>query len=271
MLFSIFVLLDESGSKNNEIMKGFSLAVCVLFSTIQAFSQVMIGGEEDAKPAKKEKILAEKDTVKSLVADGSSAVYFVANWSHTDRVLTVNDGFFGDSLGKRADETSLNLWSYGIGIQNRINKNLMWDGGISLTRNGESYRDAGADSTFAYQTYYSYIGMPLRINYTIGKDVMFYVGTGVMPQIFWLFKQEQKWSNGQGDSGNESIKTKSGYNSFVFSGLFNLGVKLNFSNGWSLLVSPEARIQLNSSYTSQDSYVHKARAYGITFGLTRNL
>jgi hypothetical protein len=231
----------------------------------------MIGGEEEGKKSKPEKEVTEKDTIKKRVPDGFSSIYFVANYSYTNRLLKENKGIYGDTLGKRADETSLNLWSYGIGIQNTINKYLMWDGGIALTRNGESYKFTEGDSTFAYQTYYTYISMPLRINYTVGKAVKFYVGTGLMPQIFWNYKQDQKWSNGQNDSGKETIKTKSGYNSYVLSGLFNVGVMLNFGNGWSLLVSPEARLQLTSSYMSQDSYIHKARAYGITFGLTRNL
>lgn len=252
-------------------MKGFILLTIVLFSTFQAFSQVMIGGEEEAKKAKKEKAPADKDTLKVRTPDGSTSVYLIANWSHTDRVLKSNKGYYGDSLGKRADETSLNLWSYGIGIQNAINPHLMWDGGIAFTRNGETYHFSEGDSSFSYQTYYSYISMPVRVNYTIGKDIKFYVGSGLMPQIFMNYKQDRKWTNGQDNSGSETIETKSGYNSFVISGLFNVGVMLNFGNGWSLLVSPEARIQLTSSYMAQDSYIHKARAYGISFGLTRNL
>ena len=252
-------------------MKGFILFVIVLFSTFKAFSQVLIGGEEETKKTKKEKVSVENDSLKKRIPDGFTSIYLIANWSKTSRVLKENTGYYGDSLGARADETSLNLWSYGIGIQNSINSNWMWDGGIAFTRNGESYRFSEQDSTFAYKTFYSYISMPIRINYTIGKNIKFYVGSGLMPQIFMNYKQEQKWAYGDNNSGSETIETNSGYNSFVLSGLFNVGVMLNFGNGWSLLVSPEARIQLTSSYMPQDSYIHKARAYGISFGLTRNL
>jgi hypothetical protein len=112
--------------------------------------------------------------------------------------------------------------------------------------------------------------MPVRLNYTIGKEIKFYAGAGLMPQMFTGYRQETQWTTSDSAKDSDTYKTKSGYNSFVISALFNIGVTLDFQNGWSLLVSPEARIQLNSSYMSQDSYIHKARAYGVTFGLTRN-
>ena len=252
-------------------MRGFILFAFILFSGFQAFTQVVLGGDQATKKTRKESVSDEKDSLTKRVPDGFSSVYLIANWSKTSRVLKENVGFYGDSLGTRADETSLNLWSYGIGIQNSINANWMWDGGLAFSRNGESYRFSEQDSTFSYKTYYSYISMPIRINYTIGKGIKFYLGTGLMPQIFMKFKQEQKWVYGDDNSGSETIETNSGYSSFVLSGLFNAGVMLNFGNGWSLLVSPEVRIQMTSSYMPQDSYIHKARAYGISFGLTRNL
>jgi hypothetical protein len=34
-------------------------------------------------------------------------------------------------------------------------------------------------------------------------------------------------------------------------------------------VSPEYRLQLNSTFDSKDAYIHKGKALGVSFGLTR--
>jgi len=253
-------------------MKILVLMSSVLFLTFSVRSQILIGepNSKEEKKKQKEQEKEIKDTLK-VQPDGNSAVYFVSNWSKTTRILESNGDLFGDTLGQRANEEPLNCWSFGVGVQNQINKNLMWDGGISYVRNGESYIFSGQDTSYSYQTFYSYFAMPLRINYTVGSDIKFYAGAGLMPQIFSSYRQERQWTTTADHKESESFKSKSGYNSFVISGLFNIGIMLNFQNNWSLLVSPEARIQFNSSYLKQDSYIHKSRAYGITFGLVRNL
>lgn len=246
-------------------MKGIILSLMVLFSTASLFAQIVVGETEPTKKTEEKVKVKEARTT-----DGSTSLYFVTNWSNTNRTLVLTDEF-SDSLGTRADESSLNTWSFGLGMQNKLNDHLMWDGGICFVRNGESYNFTGTDTSFSYQTYYNYIGMPVRINYTYGKDFKFYAGAGFLPQMFTGYRQERQWTTTTDSKDTETIKTKSGYNPFVISAIFNIGLVMNFQNNWALVVSPEARIQLNSSYEKLDDYVHKSRAYGITFGLIRNL
>ena len=192
------------------------------------------------------------------------------------QLADIGDGDFRDKSSrfltlKRANEIGLNTWSFGLGFQNEFAKHFMWDGGISFMRNGESYSFLGTDTAYSYQTTYSYITMPLRVNYVYGKDFKFYAGAGLIPQMFMGYKQERQWTRADNSDETETIKSKNGYNSFVISAVMNVGMMVNFNNGWSLLVSPEARFQLNSSYMKQDAYIHKGRAYGVTFGLVRHL
>lgn len=254
-------------------MKGFILSCYVLLFTIIGNTQILIGGTESTnkKDKKNKSGQAVSDTLNEKLKDGTSAVYFVANWSNTFRSLKENGDLYGDSLGVRENETPLNVWSYGVGIQNCLSKHFMWDGGISIIRNGESYSYTATDTSFSSKAYYTYIGMPIRINYTVGNDFKFFVGAGIVPQMFSGFKQENEWTKSDKSKESETIKTRIGYNSFVVSAVLNVGLILNFQNNWALKVSPEARIQLSSSYQKTADYIHKARAYGITFGLIRNL
>ena len=254
-------------------MKGFILLIAVLFSTNSIIGQILIGEptSEQKKQKQKSKSTAVADTIGLKKKESTTAAYLVTNWSKSYRLLEKNGDIYGDTLGIRTDEKNLTTWSFGIGMQSQINKHVMWDGGIALLRNGESYSFTGSDSTFASQTYYSYISMPVRINYTIGKEIKFYVGAGFIPQMFTGYRQEQQWTTSLDAKVEETIKTKNGYNSFVLSSVFNVGIILSFQNNWSLIVSPEARIQLNSSYEKLNGFIHKGRAFGITFGLTRNL
>ncbi len=244
----------------------------LLFMGINSISaQILIGAPEDKDPSKKDPVKPISDTTKKRELDGSSFVYFVTNWSVNNRLLKENVYPYGDSLGERAFEEKYNTWSFGIGIQNQLNAFLMWDGGISYYRHGEQYNFIQSDTTFHYQTTYSYISMPLRLNFTYGKNVKLIAGGGLLPQMFTGYKQERQWTTSTNSSGSDEFKTKSGYNPFILSAIFNVGCALDFQNNWSLFVSPEARIQLTSSYLSQDDYIHKNRAYGITFGLIRSL
>jgi hypothetical protein len=254
-------------------MKGIILSTVVLFSTLNVFSQILIGGSETKEDSKKvEKIKKVKaEGPESKQKDGSTSVYFIANWSKTNRLLESNGGLYGDTLGERANEESLNKWSFGLGMQNKLNKYLMWDGGIYLSRNGESYNFTGIDTSYSYKTTYNYVGMPIRLNFTYGETFKFYAGAGLMPQMFTRYRQEREWTTSNNSSEKETFKTKSGYNPFVLSAIFNIGLILNFENNWALFVSPEARIQLTSSYPKLDGFIHKGRAYGISFGLIRNL
>lgn len=236
--------------------------VFVVFFALDAGAQIVLeeGNAEKRNPEK----------VKPL-GSGQTSIYAITNWSTTFRTLEPNSGYFGDSLGTRADETSVKNWSFGLGLRNRINRFLVWDGGLFFSRNGEQYAFVGQDTSFSYQTTYSYIGMPLRINLSMGKDIEWHVGAGLLPQMFMQYGQNQHWTTPLGSSENRMIKTNSGYTPVVVSAVFNAGVQFNFSNGWGLIVSPELRIQLNSTYLKQDAYVHKARCYGVSFGLIKNL
>jgi hypothetical protein len=89
--------------------------------------------------------------------------------------------------------------------------------------------------------------------------------------MFTGYRQEQQWETTTFSKGNETIKTKSGYNSFVLSAVFNVGLTIEFKSNWAFMVSPEARIHLTSSYTDIAEYIHKGRAFGVSFGLIRNL
>jgi len=244
------------------------LCVSLLFASSIAFSgwsQVELGGDQPAKKEKKEEAKEKREK------DGSTEVYFVSNWSSTSRKLIENDPPFGDPLGEREFETSLNRWSFGIGFRNRLSNHFAIQGGISYMRNGESYLFEDTDTLFSYTTTYSYIGMPIKGLYTYGEDVMFLVGGGITPQLFLSYVQQQEWRDSDNATGDDEIKEQNGYASFALSAAFNVGIQLKFSENWSLLVMPEYRIQLTDSYEKTDSYSHFGRAFGFDIGLTLKL
>jgi hypothetical protein len=245
------------------MMKHLLLVLTIFFALFSEAQILLEEGEPvNQKPVKE---------IKQSENTGQTAVYAISNWSKTFRTLESNTGYFGDTLGTRADETLIQNWSFGLGLRNRINRFLVWDGGMYFSRNGEQYAFVGTDTTFAYQTTYSYIGMPVRINLSMGKDIQWHIGAGLLPQMFVQYTQKQQWTTTLNSSDSQEIKTNSGYNSFVISAMFNAGVQFNFASGWGVIISPELRIQLNSSYQKQAAYIHKARAYGVSFGLIKNI
>jgi hypothetical protein len=249
-------------------MKYFGFLIVVSLISIFSISnaQIVIGNENDnLKNTKKVK--------PSRIQDGKTSVFFLANISQTSRTLIENKQPFGDSLGFRADENALNKWSFGIGLRNQLNGRLFWEGGISLLRNGERYDYNAIDSAFSYKTSYSYIGMPVKLSFQYGKKISLFANAGLIPQIYFDYKKEERWKTTEGNEDVQTINVKEGYppNSFALSALFNIGISIKMQEKWSLFIMPEYRVQLNSTYNEYDKYIHKAKAIGLSFGLYRNL
>ena len=241
----------------------------LVFTSFCGYAQIELGGDD--APKKKEKKEKEVKVKEKRTQDGSTEVYMVTNWSHTSRKLEMNEAPFGDPLGEREFESSLNRWSFGIGFRNRVSDFVTIQGGISYMRNGESYSFEETDTLFKYTTTYSYIAMPVKALFSYGEELTFLAGGGLTPQLFTSYVQEQEWRDQVDATGDETIKERNGYSSFVLSAALNVGVQYQFSDNWTLLFMPEYRIQLTDSYESTDSYNHFGRALGFDIGLTYKL
>lgn len=255
-----------------KIMKLF-YQVCLFCFTLTSFnlnSQIIIG--ETPQPAKSDTTSQLKKKLKTKKEkDGSTEIYFSSTWSKSNRSLVENGTLYGAPLNKRADEKSLATWSYSVGFRNYITKHVLFEGGISYLKNGESYEFKGVDSSFNYQSTYSYIGMPVKAFYYLGKDIRFFAGGGLIPQMFVNYRQDQQWENSVHKKSTATIKTTSDFNSFVISASANVGIQLKYSKSWSLFVMPEYRWQLNSSLMKIADYRHYARVFSVNFGFVYQL
>ncbi|TNE97525.1 MAG: hypothetical protein EP322_06540 [Bacteroidetes bacterium] len=233
----------------------------VLFFGLNAAAQIEISNETAEKVEKP----------KPTSTEYSTEVFGLANWSNTNRTLLENEGLFGDSLGYRANEGSLNRWSFGIGLRNKIANGFSWEGGISLTRNGESFGYEAPDTAYNYETTYTYISMPLKLVYTYGGKLEVVAAVGVLPQMFMRYEQKGSYLTSAGEAEVIDVRTTSGYNSFVLSTAFNLGIQYAMSDKVKLFVIPEYRLQLTSSYTEKAAYIHKGKAMGVNLGFSVGL
>lgn len=246
------------------------LAIVFAFLTNFLHAQIEIGGDEPETKVDKKKEY-KKMKRDSLSLDGNTSVHFYANYSGTNRVLTVNEGLFGDSLGQRADEIGTNNWSFGLSVSSNLKHGFSWEGGLRYLRNGEAYSFEDIDTMHTYTTTYHYVGLPVKVNYSYGTKLRVSASIGLMPQMFNRYIQDRKWKNSENIETEETFKTTSGYNTVLISALVNLGLHYAYSEKWEIFVQPEYRRQLSSSYTKQDSYKHYATALGFNFGITRNL
>ncbi len=209
--------------------------------------------------------------VDSTKSPSGTSLILYTNWSSTYRSLKINEGLFGKPIAERADEKSASFWSYGIGFQSRISNHFTWEGGIALQRNGEKYSFEEKDTLYSYTSRYSYISMPIKLYYKTGKAFKLIAGVGIVPQIFLGYKQNVNWKNKNGVEGSGEIKETIGYNSFVLSSVFNLGVELEMNEKWGVFILPEYRIQLTNGYGEKKPYKHFARAIGLNMGLVINI
>lgn len=246
------------------------LFLSFFFISLTSFAQIQVGGDAPKeKPEKNEK--PEKPIVEKK-SDDATEIFLGANWSKTNRRLETNNNIFGDSIGFRGDEVALNTWSFGFGVRTKINKFLLFEGGIAYLQNGEKYSYEGVDTSHTYTNKYSYIGMPLKLYYFYKvKNFRIQIGVGGIPQMALKYNQESTTKDSEGAESSESIKTKVGFNSFVFSAVANVGIQYEFMPSWSIYVAPEYRVQLNSSYLRTNKYKHFGNALGVSFGLVKSL
>lgn len=273
--FAIFVFISTqiSSLKLMENKKYTSLIYSVLVSTV-FFAQISTG--EGKKMDEQGKLDPDKKTIakQPRELDNQTAIYFNANWSNTSRKLEENTGLFSKELGKRIDETSANFWSFGLGIRTDLKNNFRFSIGLGYLKNGEKYSFVGNDSTFNYTTTYSYISMPLVLDFVYGKKLKFNIGGGLVPQMMMNYNQNQKWTNAQNTEGKFIDKRKGTdqtFNQMILSALINAGVQYKYGKLWSIYIMPEARFQLTNTYSKNAPYSQKAIAMGLNLGLTYQL
>ena len=218
---------------------------------------------------------SERDSLapraETRVKDGATSIFLSSTWSSTFRQLEPGEGFFGQPLGERVNETKLNVWSFTFGFRSQLNKHIAWEGAVSYMRNGESYSFEEPDTSYSYESRYSYIAVPMKLFYTYGTEIKLLVGAGIVPQMFSGFKQDITYEDKLSNNVTEEVKTKIGYNSFVLSTVFNIGAQYKVGDRWSILLLPEYKLQLTSSYQKDGPYKHKAYSIGGHMGLVFDL
>lgn len=241
-----------------------NLLASLLFVGISwcSFSQI-VTKSTPSKTTSDAKVKPAKDT--------SSRFYVEAGYYSCTRNLSPNVDFLNKPLGERANETKLSVWSYSIGLTTPIAKYIYFDGGLSLLRNGEQYKWASttSDSTFNYQSRYSYIAMPLQLKLQGGNNFRYFVGGGLIPELYQSYSQKQQWNDSLGSSKTAVVKVNSDVNSFALSWVATAGVELIFKNSFGLRLSGSYRSQVTNSYKKYSDYVHKTNAIGFNIALTR--
>lgn len=228
-----------------------------------SYSQIVTKEQKNTE----NKTIQKKKTVK----DTSSRFYVEASFTNSFRSLESNADFLNKPLGERANETKLGIWNYSLGMSIPLNKHIYFDGGLSLLRNGEQYswESNTSDSTFNYESKYNYIALPLQIKLQGGKNLKYFIGAGLIPQMNFSYKQNQQWTDSLGSKRDETIKVNNEINSFVFSWVVSAGLELQFENNFGLRLSASYRNQLSNTYIDFSDYIHKANAIGVNIGITR--
>ena len=233
----------------------------VLFFSFQAMSQI-IGNAGTLGTG-----------IKKLKNYTTSCFYLEASRLNSNRDLAVNSDFLAKPLGEREFETSFVRWSFTLGISVPLSKLLYFDGGISYIKNGEQYswKSSVNDSSFSYQTSYSYISMPLQLKIQGGLRLKYFLASGLQPQLFQSYRQNQQWTNDVNTKYTATLKDNNEYNSFVISWITSAGFQLEMSKLYGVRISAQYRKQLSNSYLKTADYIHRANGLGFAFGLTRKL
>jgi hypothetical protein len=249
------------------------LTLLILLTSSFLDAQIVVG-EPQKEEIKKEETLISPNQLSKREIDGNTELYFNTNYSRTYRKLAVSESLFGKQLGIRGDEKELNLWSFGLGFKSKLGKYLKLSCGLNYVRNGESYLFTDTDTSHYYESQYRYMGMPIVLHAIWGEKLVVNIGVGLMPQMFLNFNQEQTSVDRKDNTIKNTIKEDNGstqYSGFVTSAILQFGVQYKYSPLWSIYLQPEMRQQINSTFSKNSAFQHKATAFGFNLGLTYQL
>ena len=219
-------------------------------------------------------IKSETKVVKKIAPEftSSTSYYLGAGRNNSFRVLQENDAPYGRPLNKRADETNLKVWSYELGLRRQIKPFLQFDGGVSIERFGEQYSATGptqgGDSTFSYNTIYTYTSIPIQLYATVGKEFKIYGGAGLSPGLISAFKRETTVTDSLGSTNTTTVNNPERMNSMLLQARLTGGLQWDWNERAGIYVCYTYLLGLNSTYGKQDQYKHYARYGGIRFGIT---
>ncbi len=262
-----------------DFFKTFRLPLILICFTSFSFGQIETGKVKSPAEQKEEK-QKEKQKEKEKQRAGkagepvnynpATVLYLGGSLGSGFRTLTSNDGYFGEPLGEKANETPLFTGGAAIGMKTRLANHLYLDFGIALAKNGESYDYSAtdSDSTYSYKSSYTHFAVPLKLQFITGQKVKFIAGAGLQPQMFLGYKQDIEWTTTENVNGSRTVKNKNDFNLFTIAAVANVGIEWQFSKYASLYLLPEFRTQLNSTYGKQAPYVHKGMFYGVQFGFS---
>lgn len=242
---------------------GFSIIVVtgLLFTTNWSLGQI------EVKKGKKKSEEKEEGTKKLT----STELYFMVNWSSTNRSLVSRDDLFGKPLGIREDETSMGVWSGGIGFRDRVGKYFTWSAGVSFLQYGEKYNFEDTDTLYSYTRKFRNIAIPIKGFFTYGEKFRVYVGGGITPQMLFNSRMDLTTKNSLGKEETEKVIEQEGYNKFGMVLCANIGLHYQFHKRIGVYLMPEYRFQLTDVFGKYQAYTQKPWAIGMDFGLTVTL
>lgn len=247
----------------------FSSVFILLLANTQA--QIIVGGDAPKKVNEPTKEKKEKST-KEYTPSGVRA-FFSTTVASTYRVLVPNKNeLFAEPIGERANEVAQTKWSYHVGFSSDIGKHFMWEGGVSLLRNGESYSYKFSDSTHNYTSNYNWIGVPLKLYFKHDFDKFrIQIGAGLIPQMQLKFRRTDNFITTQGLRLEEKFESTTINQSFGLSGVINAGVHYALAPRFGIFAQFEYRYQMTNSYFVRHPYDHRATSIGCNFGFTIGL
>lgn len=239
----------------------------LLFFPILSNAQIETGkvdGGKLVKPKKTKRVIQEKPTIENP----NTILYLGGGFGTAFRNLTENEGLFGKPLGERANETSVFVPNFTIGVRTNLKNNLFLDLGVSYAASGEKYDYKMTDTSYQYKATYSYFAIPIKLQYIYGNKLQLIAGIGIQPQVFTGFKNEITWNDSKGKSKSEIVKKNQDIQFFSIAALANLGVNWQLKKNISLYLLPELRFDLSDTYLKQAAYNRKGYFIGGQIGIS---
>lgn len=249
-----------------------SLATFVLVLGTSSVAQISSGKVEE-KPRIEKTEKKKKAPFSEAEAIKATHIYVGFAPGSNFRTLSENSFPFGQPLGLRVDEESLNTWSFSAGLRNYFHKFFQYDVSVANFKFGEQYQyDApDSDSAFNYKRTYNYISIPIMIYGTYGKRIQVKAGAGLVPQFFTNSKYLVDAKSKNGNAISSEVNQKNGFQSLNIGAQFSIGFQAQLNQNIGLYFLPAYLINFVSTLDKQGDYIHKINRINYHFGLVYSI
>lgn len=223
-------------------------------------------------------IPAQGQYYKSKYSKHLTSIGLYSGFESLFRITNIENHTMNGGLeNNRKYKTSGGVYSLGISVSSQLTAKISLETGIGYSRKKYYTSNNETNKSYPYfydpehwEYHYKYVTVPLRLNFTLGREQMkFIAGFGFETWFYLKGEMKEFYKNNQKKLTSFSNEIEFDVKNFNFSPIINYGLNYQFNNELSLRVEQYVRYSLLKN-TNTRNIKENLLSFGLNIGLYIN-